>query len=329
MESRKVQLAGQSTYTISLPKEWARAQGIETGQQLTLCPRDSGRLIISTERATDAEPPMVDVSTATPAEARELLEALYAAGFDEFGVRGEAGLETSVRRAVTQAATKLVGLEVAAEDEHSIRCRDLLDSAEVSLARVLSRLQFAALSAHRGATTGLSEGEGEHTERATRYRRDAAAECALLERRRARALTEVGRPEAVDVTRTELAGYTSTGEALDRVGDVGADLATAIEDGEPLPPESWCTEFSNVAQRTRLFVERAVSAVTAEPTVEQARSLAEERSACLEAVETLDERADTPETRLGYRALDALERTVEAGSEVRTAVLRMAVGGTE
>ncbi|MFW6449319.1 MAG: AbrB/MazE/SpoVT family DNA-binding domain-containing protein, partial [Halobacteriota archaeon] len=34
METRKVQLTGGSTYTVSLPKPWARRNGIEAGSTL-------------------------------------------------------------------------------------------------------------------------------------------------------------------------------------------------------------------------------------------------------------------------------------------------------
>ena len=37
---RKVQLTGGSTYTISLPKEWATTNDVETGTPLVLYPSD-------------------------------------------------------------------------------------------------------------------------------------------------------------------------------------------------------------------------------------------------------------------------------------------------
>ena len=38
MEVRKVQITGGSTYTVSLPKEWATESGIEAGSKLAFYP---------------------------------------------------------------------------------------------------------------------------------------------------------------------------------------------------------------------------------------------------------------------------------------------------
>jgi hypothetical protein len=77
-----------------------------------------------------------------------------------------------------------------------------------------------------------------------------------------------------------------------------------------------------------LFIEHGVGATSA-GSVEEATRLRAEHADCLEAVESLRTRSDAPESRLGYRAVDTLERTVDAGDAVRRVALRSTLRRTD
>jgi len=49
VETRKAQLTGGSTFTGSLPKDWATEIGLETGETLRLFPRDRTLIIEQSE----------------------------------------------------------------------------------------------------------------------------------------------------------------------------------------------------------------------------------------------------------------------------------------
>jgi phosphate uptake regulator len=126
MEVRKVQLSGGTTYTVSLPKTWARDHGIESGSLLYLSPSDDGTLIVRTdERVEDADEweAVVDVRSFDDSILRELLAGLYVVGFDRIELRDRAGFDDGDRqRAVTDAATGLSGLDVMeATDSRMVR----------------------------------------------------------------------------------------------------------------------------------------------------------------------------------------------------------------
>ncbi|MDX1745320.1 MAG: AbrB/MazE/SpoVT family DNA-binding domain-containing protein, partial [Halobacteriales archaeon] len=46
METRKVQITGGATYTVSLPKDWARANGVEAGSAVAFYP-DGETLVLA------------------------------------------------------------------------------------------------------------------------------------------------------------------------------------------------------------------------------------------------------------------------------------------
>lgn len=83
METRKAQLTGGSTFTVSLPKEWARANDLEAGTVLSLLGREDGSLIIEPETSGDSWTATVEVGETTDSRLDRIVHALYTAGFDE------------------------------------------------------------------------------------------------------------------------------------------------------------------------------------------------------------------------------------------------------
>jgi len=65
METRKVQLSGGTTYTVSLPKKWAQEHGIGSGSVLALHPSGDGSLLVeaTTDRSCIDQGVTVDIST--------------------------------------------------------------------------------------------------------------------------------------------------------------------------------------------------------------------------------------------------------------------------
>ena len=72
METRKVQLAGGSTYTVSLPKQWAIEHGIEAGARVHLTLLDDGSLLVRPDHengdASTRETARVDVKDRSRAD---------------------------------------------------------------------------------------------------------------------------------------------------------------------------------------------------------------------------------------------------------------------
>jgi len=324
METRKVQLAGNSTYTISLPKAWAEEQGLETGMPLGLRPRD-GRLILETDHDAAAPAPVVDVTDASTAELRDVVYGLYALGYDEFGVQVDGGLPPAVRRSVSALASELAGLEVQSEDATTVRCRDLLDPSELSVPRVVSRLRFAALSAHRRATGALVEGAtGDGVDAADRvedHRRDAAAEAALVERYFQRTLTDVADLDRLGTGRAELVDQLRVAEELERVASLAVDVArTADEDPLPGRPAG---SFTDHAERTRRSIEGATEVALSDASRAAALDAQAESRRCAEAVRSLaDGDVDAGAWSL---AVGTLARTADCGAAIGTHALRSAL----
>lgn len=333
METRKVQLAGNSTYTISLPKAWAEEQGIETGMELRLRPRD-GRLVLETESAADPPVPVVDVTDRSAAEVREVVRGMYALGYDAFDLRTDGELSPAVRRSVSETATALAGLEVEADDGRTVRCRDLLDASALSVSRVVPRLRFAALSAHRRATDAFVEGyedrdgdgDGDATdvvERVEGHRRDASAEAALLERCFQRTLPEFADPDGLGVSRAELSDHLRVAGDLERVAAGAVDIARAA-DGDPLSPPA-AESFADRARRVRESIELTTDATLSDGGIDEALDARRRSRHVVETVEALADADEAPPTRSWSLGVAALRRTADCAATIGAHALRSAL----
>ncbi|MFB6108922.1 MAG: AbrB/MazE/SpoVT family DNA-binding domain-containing protein [Haloplanus sp.] len=261
MPTRKVQLTGSSTFTISLPKEWARDHGIEPGMDLTLSAGHDGELVIGAEQAGDPPVPEVAVDSLSPAAVRAVVRACYVAGVERFRLVADAerGFEADARRAVDDAVTALVGLDVHRETDAELELAVPIDAGELGVERTLLQLQFVALSMQSDAVAALVEGDddlvGDVRDRAT----DARRKYALLDRTFQRTLTDRQTLDGVDVGRPLLYDYAVVARHLRGVARQATHLATLAADSDLAPAHDEVVTAR--AREARDVVDRAVDAV--------------------------------------------------------------------
>jgi len=154
METRKVQVTGGSTYTVSLPKEWATDNGISGGSVVEFQSEDD-LLLLSPKREDDRTEGTLDVTGLT--EEHELTRAvmtMYVSGFDVIRLTTDQ-LTASQRRTIRDASGRLVGLEVIEEMADKMVLQDLLDSSELSVENAVTRMHLVALTMLEDAVEAL------------------------------------------------------------------------------------------------------------------------------------------------------------------------------
>ncbi|MFB6149312.1 MAG: AbrB/MazE/SpoVT family DNA-binding domain-containing protein, partial [Halobacteriales archaeon] len=139
METRKVQVTGGSTYTVSLPKSWATENGIEGGSTVAFFLEDE-TLVLTPRTGEEEVRGTLDVSDLEGEELVRAVMTMYVSGFDIIEL--EAGrISTDQRRAIRKATQSLVGLEVLEETADSVVIQDLLDSSELSIHNGITRMR--------------------------------------------------------------------------------------------------------------------------------------------------------------------------------------------
>ncbi|QHS16642.1 AbrB/MazE/SpoVT family DNA-binding domain-containing protein [haloarchaeon 3A1-DGR] len=130
METRKVQTVGNGTYTVSLPKEWAEAEGVAAGDTVTLHRHTDGILAIQARNAsendgrdetvdrdadgdgsgtTDRSGPAVRTAALDPRSLAGTLRAAYAAGVRTVELDHEEPLDVERRRAIESVLRRRIG----------------------------------------------------------------------------------------------------------------------------------------------------------------------------------------------------------------------------
>ncbi len=84
MKRKVIQLAGK-TFVVSLPRKWVVKYGINKGEELDVEPKN-GSIVIGTERTTQLEKQILDVSNMNERVIRWALSALNKSGVDEIEI---------------------------------------------------------------------------------------------------------------------------------------------------------------------------------------------------------------------------------------------------
>lgn len=152
METRKVQLTGGSTFTVSLPKDWAERNGITRGDSVFL--KESGdSLTISTSgSAGDRE---VELDASDDAELERRIIAAYVNGYRVMRVKCSGEEKEAAKRIVS----KLMGTEIIEEGVGHLVVEDLLDPFQLDSRNGLKRMHLMSRSMHEDAVRAFGDEE--------------------------------------------------------------------------------------------------------------------------------------------------------------------------
>ncbi|MCX2817985.1 phosphate uptake regulator PhoU [Haladaptatus sp. F3-133] len=317
---RKVQVTGGSTYTVSLPKDWAREHGVESGTTVRLYSRDD-RLVVSHDADGERRSVVIQAEGREPEDLARSVESAYIAGCEE--VRVEGMLENDQRRGIRDAVTGLVGIEVHEEGEGSIVARTMLDVGDLSPEQTLVQMKLTALSMHEDALDAVLAGDAEKGRRVARQDNDVDRLFGLICREFQRSLVNVDVPmRGGDLTKFE---YYTAARQLERIADHAEKIAEVAERAASTPPDEVAERFDALGERSRNLVTRSVDGLL---DVEDSDlgSIIVDAEVFVDDAEALDRELYERDADDGYllgTVLDSLVRTSEYGVNVAEAGLQV------
>jgi phosphate uptake regulator len=223
METRKVQVTGGSTYTVSIPKEWAKDNDVDAGSTVEFYPEDD-TLLLTPRTGEENTEGTLDVSNLTGDELTRAVMTMYVSGFDVIALEA-ARITSDQRRAIREATQGLVGLEVLEETGDRVVIRDLLDSSELSIHNAVTRMVLIAESMLEDAVAALTEDDDELAEGVIQRDDDVDRLYMMVSRifratlRNPRAAEELGLPREVCFD------YHSSARELERIADHATKIA--------------------------------------------------------------------------------------------------------
>ena len=328
METRKVQLSGGTTYTISLPKSWAQEHGIEAGSVLSLHPNQDASLLVeamggrtSADRSTT-----IDVSTDSDNTIRQRIRAVHAVGYDSVTLVDTTGHPADRRKLVDRTLTELSGFELLETTDTRIRLTNLIDAENVDVRKSTLRLRLVMLAMHRDAVTAVIDGNEDLAQRVIERDSEADKLFAMVTRHFRRSLTDLHEVEKLDWSRDELFEYYYAARQFERIADHAEKIAEfALEPAASIPP-AYATRLSELATASRQVVDEAADAILTDASVAAANGALAKRDRLLEQLEEFDRDLydhDMPnEAYVLGLLLDSLRRTVRYGANVAEIALQ-------
>lgn len=330
METRKVQLSGGTTYTISLPKSWATEHGIESGSALTLHPNGDGTLLVEPTGGRDADERTlsVDVSTDGETAIRQQVHAAHTVGVDSMALVDTTGHPADRRTLVEQTLAGLSGFEVLQVSDTRIKLTNLIDAENVDIRKSTLRLRLVVLAMHRDAVTAVIEGDEELAQRVVDRDNEADKLFAMVTRHFRRSLTDLHEVEKLDRNRDELFEFYYTARQFERVADHAEKIAQfAIEPGVAIS-EEYATHLSDLGATARDVVDDAADVILTDAGIDAAVGAFDRQDRFTDRLDDVDRNLyehDVPgEAYVLGLVIDSLRRTAEYGVNVAEIGLQQA-----
>ncbi|MDG5759694.1 phosphate uptake regulator PhoU [Natronococcus sp. A-GB1] len=327
METRKVQVTGGSTYTVSLPKSWATENGVSAGTTVECYPEDDS-LLLTPASDVDRQEGTLDVSDLEGERLTRAVMTMYVSGFDI--IRLEATrITTDQRRAIRDATQSLVGVEVLEETTDSVVIQDLLDSSELSIVNAVSRMRLIATSMLSDAVTALVENDDDIAQDVIERDDDVDRLWLVVSRIFRATLRSPRAAEELGVPREDCFDFHSSARQLERVADHAAKISNLALKLEAIPEE---VAEALIALRTDAadVLEKAMDALFAEETEEANRLGHAAREAVLEIDEhtryiddILRDLEPVQAQSLGL-IVDSLSRSADYGGNIAETALQKA-----
>ncbi len=323
-----MQVTGGSTYTVSLPKDWATENDVEAGSVVEFHSEED-LLLLSPRREEERTEGTLDITGLE--DEHELTRAvmtMYVSGFDV--IRLETTRITAAQRRVIREATQgLVGLEVIEETSERVVLRDLLDSSELSVHNAITRMRLVSLTMLEDAVQALIENDDDLAQDVMERDDDVDRLWYMVSRvfrtvlRNPTAATEIGFP------RDTCFDFQSSARQLERIADHATKIAELALELEEVP-DSAVTPLRALLEEAAAVPEMAMDALlTDDP--EEATELATSARARIDDVDGKAREVDKeireldPGTAQGLGlVVDSLSRTADYGGNIAENALQKA-----
>ena len=231
METRKVQRLGPSTLAMTLPAEWAKAQNVEKGDEVSIRMGGKGTLTVMPESVKTGDSEATIHAEHLDADSVErAIVAQYVLGRRVIYVESEEGsLDSETINAVYRAETLLMGLGVIEETPERIAIRCSVDPADFTLDNLLERLENTGSTMRSEAVRALEHGNADLAERALNRERQANKIFVLLLRLIFTAFQNPTLARQIGLDSTfPLIGYRSIAKNLELTADNAEDIAKIV-----------------------------------------------------------------------------------------------------
>jgi len=327
-ETRKVQVTGGSTYTVSIPKEWANENDVEAGSRVAFHP-EGDSLVLTPATDDERTEGSIDVAGLHDEELRRIVMTMYVSGFDIITFQADR-ITTDQRRTIREATQGLVGLEVLEETGDRVVVRDLLDSSELSVHNAVDRMRLISASMLEDAVTALAEDDADLARDVIHRDDDVDRLYMVVSRifrstlRSPKEAVELGLPREVSFD------YHSSARQLERIADHATKIAHLSLELESTPPENVVESLQALRAAAAEVIDDATAALVADDTEEAtrlangARERVQELDSDARGIDELLRELDPARAQMLGLIVDSLSRAADYGGNIAETALQKA-----
>ncbi|UTF55917.1 PhoU domain-containing protein [Natronosalvus rutilus] len=312
---RKVQFAGNSTFVISLPKEWALEQGLEPGMSMSLYPHED-RLVAATEPvSTQDRTVAVDADAFSEEAVTRRIEAAYTGGCDRITVIGLDETNLQLRRSIQQTVNQLTGAAIRTDTDDRLTIVNLLDSSEISLPQTVSQAQQLALELHEDAIDAFVTNDADLARRVIDRDDDVDRLFSFVKHGINRGLEDVHEIDRLGTDRPSMFRNYRIAQQLERIADHAEGIARETTRQSDSPDQVFADQLETIGADTRSVIELALAGE-----LEQAH---ETLSSVHETVNQIDQELYDRKEPKAYqygKVLQLVHRTAENGINIAEAI---------
>jgi phosphate uptake regulator len=260
VNARKVLEMGGGTLLISLPKDWARRNGVKKGATMAVDELSARKLIVRPIEDVVDKPKEIEVEY--PGE--DLSEVInditgaYLLGFDVIRIAGKKVISREDRARLKATIARLVGLEIMDEDSKRVTVQFLLASSAIIPEKIVKRMSSILDGMLKDIAEGLTKGDAKLLALVAE-RDDEVDRLYFLLVRAIRAM--IMRPEISEsygLSPVDVLDYRVLASFLESVGDAVAELSKKLHYSRA--SKQLCREFAACVSKLKQMNDLATQA---------------------------------------------------------------------
>ena len=328
METRKVQVTGGSTYTVSIPKTWANDNDVSAGSTVEFYP-EGDSLFMTPVGGDDQTEGTLDITNLEDTQLVRAVMTMYVSGFDVIVL--ESGRITNDQRGLIREATQsLVGLEVLEETKDEIVIRDLLDSSELSIHNAVTRMRLIAASMLEDALLALRDLDRDLAHDVIQRDDDVDRLWMVVSRIFRATLRTPKASEELGLPREVCFDYHSSARQLERIGDHATKIAHLTLEIDQEVPADVLVAIEELHEEVVSVIDGGMDALFTDDNEEATRLANDVREQVREIDQTargIDEllrELDPAHAQLVGLIVDSVSRTADYGGNIAETALQKA-----
>jgi len=273
---RKIQQLGSSTLAVTLPAEWARSQGIQKGEKITI-QRDeiTGSLLLVPDAPTATDDSVtVDTTPLTPEALERVILAHYILGKNQIRIEHDEILPTELLETIEQTEKQVMGLGTIEQSNSHVDIRCSVAPSDFELPELLERLWRTEAMIRTDIVSAFLDGEGSDADRAHHYKPQAEKLFTLFLRL---LFTTYRNPQLNQTmgldTGFPLIGYRSIAQDIMLIIDCSFQVVELLDGDEQLDEET-ASRYESLAETVDTVVRETRTAVI-EPSIEASETASE------------------------------------------------------